>query len=147
MQRSVWLVLAATVSAVAGGCAGDGSTASLSDAVACLKDEDVTLLHTTQFAPGTPPRARWTPDFPPNLQRENGDDGVGAFEADLGSNTVTVGFEKSDDAADLAEATMYAERTGFIPRTDLVLFRDGNVVIFWEKIPSDADNQQLEDCL
>jgi len=48
---------------------------------------------------------------------------------------VTVGFEKSDDAADHAEATIFAYNTGSIPRTDQVLFREGKVVIFREKIP------------
>jgi hypothetical protein len=75
------------------------------------------------------------------------DAGEGAFETDIGSNSVTVVFERSDGDAKRTEAAYKVFGAAFDTPVEDILHRAGSVVVVWDKTPSDSEEQQLADCL
>jgi hypothetical protein len=71
------------------------------------------------------------------------DAGEGAFEADLGSNTATVVFERSSGAEGTAKQYgLFAKAFG-----GGNIDRHGNLVVAWDNTPTDDERATIDGCL
>jgi hypothetical protein len=75
------------------------------------------------------------------------DSGEGAFEADLGRNSVTVVFERTAGDADRTMSAYELFGEAFDASTEDILFQKNNVVIAWNKTPTDDEKSKIEGCL
>lgn len=73
--------------------------------------------------------------------------GVGGFMVDFGRNTAQVAVERNADDAERAAESYEAGEELFGGDTDGLVARHGNVVVVWDKTPTDTERSTVEDCL
>ena len=75
------------------------------------------------------------------------DAGEGAFAITTETNRATVLFERTENDARRTEEAYRLFLEAFASEIDDLLSRDGNVVVLWDKTPTDEERELLEDCL
>jgi hypothetical protein len=128
-----WLIASlslATLGVALGGCGGGGASYALDDTVSCLQGNGISVSTDED-----------------DLDFVAQDAGEGALEAEIGENTVTVAFERSENDAKRTEAAYKIFAGALDTPVEDILNRRGNAVVAWENTPSDFESSQLDDCL
>lgn len=128
-----------TLTGVASGCGGgDGKTVTAADLERCLKDDDVLATLGSEEL-----------DY---VAEAAGDGGIYVNYGDPipdapNGNRANVAVERSGSDAKRTEAAYKVFAKAFSSSTEDVLMRKGNVVVLWDKTPTDDERSTIEDCL
>jgi hypothetical protein len=118
-------ILVLTIAALAlVGCGGDSGSAASPDSVAdCLENDGASVERNIS-----------------DLDYIAQDAGVGALGAEVGGNTATLVFERSD-----SDASATAQAYEMFGASELD--QRGSLLVVWDKTPTDAEKETLGACL
>jgi hypothetical protein len=129
--RVASIALGVAVLALAGCGGGDGSNVTASDLAACLRDQaGIESVSTAED----------------DLDAIAADAGDGGVYVEWPRNSANIAVERSSSDADNAEKGYEFFLDAFGTHADNLLDKSGNVVVLYDKDPTDQERGAVEDC-